>query len=78
MIGSHLRSLSTLANLDPDLYRQHLSRYRDHPSRYELPNRMIPKLNCRWQDSQVPVITWDGPPEASREHAKVPRPHSLE
>jgi hypothetical protein len=50
MNGSVLRPLSALAATAPHEYERLLSRYQDDEARKRLPDRVIPPLECRWQD----------------------------
>ncbi|GHO78118.1 hypothetical protein KSD_58890 [Ktedonobacter sp. SOSP1-85] len=45
-----LYPLNGLKALYPELYQREIAKYRDHPSRYDLPQLFVPKLNCRWSD----------------------------
>lgn len=50
MQGHKLYPLSQLKTHYPELYAQEISKYDDHPRRKALPERIIPKLNCRGAD----------------------------
>ena len=50
MRGDTLYPLNQLKHVDPALYRRQLAKYDDHPRRKTLPNRVIPKLDCLWND----------------------------
>ena len=50
MRGDTLYPLNELKHIDAELYRRQLAKYDDHPRRRQLPNRVIPKLDCLWND----------------------------
>ena len=50
MVGEILYPLNTLQQLHPAIYEREIAKYQDHPSRFDLPRRMIPKLNCLGND----------------------------
>ncbi|GCE07232.1 hypothetical protein [Dictyobacter aurantiacus] len=50
MVGEVLYPLNTLRQLYPDIYERERLKYQDHPSRMALPQQVIPKLNCLWND----------------------------
>ncbi len=50
MVGEILYPLNTLQQLHPAIYEYEIAKYRDHPSRFNLPQLVIPKLNCLWND----------------------------
>jgi hypothetical protein len=50
MQGTVLYPLNVLKSVHPDLYTTYIEQYNDHPSRQTLPSRVIPKLNCLWND----------------------------
>jgi hypothetical protein len=50
MQGDMLYPLNGLRELYPALYQREIAKYRDHPSRYDLPQLFVPKLNCLWSD----------------------------
>lgn len=50
MQGHELYPLSQLKTHHPARYAQEMSKYDDHPRRKGLPERIIPKLNCRGAD----------------------------
>jgi hypothetical protein len=50
MVGEVLYPLNTLRQLHPGVYKHEIAKYQDHPSRFDLPRRIIPKLNCLWND----------------------------
>jgi hypothetical protein len=50
MMGEVLYPLNTLRQLHPDIYEREMAQYQDHPSRFDLPRRIIPRLNCLWND----------------------------
>ncbi|QBD76366.1 hypothetical protein EPA93_10235 [Ktedonosporobacter rubrisoli] len=50
MRGEVLYPLNTLKYLYPDIYEREILKYQDHPNREDLPKRVIPLLNCLWND----------------------------
>lgn len=50
MQGRILYPLNRMKSLYPEIYAQQIAKYNDHPSRRNLPQRIIPKLNCLWND----------------------------
>src|SRR5438309_1394935 len=50
MVGEVLYPLNTLKQLHLAIYEREIAKYQDHPSRVNLPQRIIPKLNCLWND----------------------------
>lgn len=50
LVGEVLYPLNTLKHLHPDIYEREIAKYQDHPSRINLPQRVIPLLNCLWND----------------------------
>ncbi len=50
MRGDTLYPLNELEHIYPDLYAQQRAKYEDHPNRKRLPTRVVPKLNCLWND----------------------------
>lgn len=45
-----LYPLNDIRARHPDVYEREIAKYRDHPSRAELPRTVIGKLNCLWND----------------------------
>lgn len=50
MQGETLYPLNQLRTLWPEVYARAIAKYDDHPGRKLLPQRMIPKLGCLWND----------------------------
>ena len=50
MRGDTLYPLNALRHTHPDLYAQQRAKYDDHPNRRRLPGRVVPILNCFWND----------------------------
>jgi hypothetical protein len=50
MQGDMLYPLAELQHRYPEIYARQLAKYNDHPTRKELPNRYIPKLDCYSRD----------------------------
>lgn len=50
MIGTVLYPLNELRIRHPDIYRQEMAKYADHPKRVSLPETVLPKLDCLWND----------------------------
>lgn len=48
MIGTKLKSLNVLKETNSELYEQYITKYK--PNRLILLERIVPKLNCLWND----------------------------
>jgi hypothetical protein len=50
MQGTVLYPLNALKAIYPEIYARQIAKYQDHPDRVGLPSKVIPKLNCLWND----------------------------
>ncbi len=50
LAGDTLKPLFALKEYHPNLFENAILKYSDHPKRKNLPNKLIPKLNCRRGD----------------------------
>lgn len=46
--GRTLYCLKELEHRNPEIFEKAAEKYRDHPTRYGLPERIVPILGCRW------------------------------
>lgn len=50
MQGKILYPLNTLNEIYPEIYTRQIAKYNDYPDRKKLPQKIIPRLNCLWND----------------------------
>jgi hypothetical protein len=50
MVGNILYPLNRLRDMHPEIYARQIAKYDDHPARKLLPTKVVPKLNCLWND----------------------------